>query len=48
MSGTHSGGQGFFNNQGGSSGSNYYNNKNNSDFLVFKNISEKQMVTNTM
>lgn len=48
MSGTHSGGQGFYNNQGGSAGSNYYNNKNNSDFLVFKNISDKQMVTNTM
>jgi hypothetical protein len=51
MSGTHGGGQGFFNNQSNSNSSTgYYNNngKNQSDFLVFKNISEKQMVTNNM
>lgn len=42
MSGTHSGGQGFFNNNSSqNSNSGYYNNKNNSEFLVFKNITEK-------
>jgi hypothetical protein len=40
MSGTHGGGSGFFNHSNSSS-SGYYNNKNNSDFLSFKNISEK-------
>lgn len=47
MSGSHGGANGFFN-QANSSQSNYYNNKNQSDFLVFKNISDKQLVTNTM
>lgn len=47
MSGSHGGANGFFN-QANSSQSNYFNNKNQSDFLVFKNISEKQMVTNNM
>ena len=50
MSGTH-GNQGFFNgNAGGASATGYYNNngKNQSDFLVFKNITEKQLVTNNM
>ena len=46
MSGTH-GAAGFFNGQGPNQ-TGYYNNKNNSEFLVFKNISEKQMVTNTI
>ena len=46
LSGTHGGG-GFFNGQGPNQ-TGYHNNKNNSDFLVFKNIDSKQMVTNTI
>jgi len=46
MSGTQ--GQGFFNSQAQSSNSTYHNGKNQSDFLSFKNITEKQLVTNTM
>lgn len=45
MSGTHA--SGFFN-SGGNQNGQYYNNKNNNEFLVFKNITEKQLVTNTM
>ena len=49
MSGSHGGASGFFNNQANSTSSTgYHNNKNQSDFLVFKNITEKQLVTNTM
>ena len=46
MSGTQGGPGGFFNNQNGNNG--YHNNQNKSEFLVFKNITEKQMVTNSM
>lgn len=45
MSGTH-GAAGFFNNQV-QNPSGYNNNKNNSEFLVFKNITDKQY-NNTM
>lgn len=40
MSGSHGGANGFYN-ASNSSQSNYFNNKNQSDFLVFKNITEK-------
>jgi len=43
MSGTQSG---FFNQGGNPSG--YSNNKNNNDFISFKSITDKQLVTNTM
>jgi hypothetical protein len=46
MSGTQGGG-GFFNSNSGSSNG-YYNNQNKSEFLSFKNITEKQLVTNNM
>jgi len=42
MSGTQGG---FFNNN---SQNGYQNNQNKSDFLSFKNITEKQLVTNSM
>ena len=41
MSGSHGGASGFFNNQANSTTSSYFNSKNQSDFLVFKNITEK-------
>jgi hypothetical protein len=47
MSGTQGGAGGFFNSNSNSSNG-YYNNQNKSEFLVFKNITEKQMVTNNM
>ena len=48
MSGSHGGASGFFNNQANSTSSSYFNSKNAHDYIVFKNITEKQMVTNTM
>lgn len=41
MSGSHGGNSGFFNQANSTSSSGYYNNKNQSDFLVFKNITDK-------
>ncbi len=43
MSGTQNGG--FFN---GNAQNGYHNNQNKSEFLSFKNITEKQLVTNNM
>ena len=41
LSGSHGGASGFFNNQANSTTSSYANSKNQSDFLVFKNITDK-------
>jgi hypothetical protein len=46
MSGTQGGGNFFNSNNNSTNG--YYNNQNKSEYLSFKNITEKQLVTNTI